>query len=92
MKKTESKYKYKNLIFIVLIFLVVIVLILVLNYTKKAQITGKLILYTSVPIDTINKVKAEFEKRQPGIELDIFRSGTGKVMERIEIMGTVLFN
>jgi len=83
MRKTESRYKFKNLIFIVLIFLVVIVLILVLNYTKKAQLTGKLILYTSVPIDTINKVKAEFEKRQPGIELDIFRSGTGKVMERI---------
>ena len=83
MKKTESKHKYKNLIFIVLIFLVVIAIILVLNYTKKAQLTGKLILYTSVPIDTINKVKAEFEKRQPGIELDIFRSGTGKVMERI---------
>ncbi len=83
MKKTESKYKYKNLIFIVLIFLVVIAIILVLNYTKKAQLTGKLILYTSVPIDTINKVKAEFEKKQPGIELDIFRSGTGKVMERI---------
>ncbi len=83
MKKTESKHKYKNLIFIVLIFLAVIAIILVLNYTKKAQLTGKLILYTSVPIDTINKVKAEFEKRQPGIELDIFRSGTGKVMKRI---------
>ncbi|PKP56787.1 hypothetical protein CVT91_12245 [Candidatus Atribacteria bacterium HGW-Atribacteria-1] len=83
MRKTESKYKYKNLIFIVLIFLVVIAVILVLNYSKKAQPTGKLILYTSVPIDTINKVKVEFEKRQPGIELDIFRSGTGEVMDRI---------
>lgn len=83
MRKTESRYKLKNLIFIVLIFLVVIAIILVLNYNKKVQLTGKLILYTSVPIDTINKVKAEFEKRQPGIELDIFRSGTGKVMERI---------
>lgn len=83
MRKTESRYKLKNLIFIILIFLVVIVLILVLNYSKKAQLTGKLMLYTSVPIDTINKVKAEFEKRQPGIELNIFRSGTGEVMNRI---------
>ena len=83
MRKKESRYKLKNLIFIVLIFLVVITIILVLNYTKKAQPTGKLILYTSVPIDTINKVKAEFEKSQPGIKLNIFRSGTGEVMDRI---------
>ncbi|GAI95178.1 unnamed protein product, partial [marine sediment metagenome] len=83
MRKKESKFKYKNLIFIVLIFLVAIVVILVLNYTKKTQPTGKLMLYTSVPVDTINKVKVEFEKRQPGIELNIFRSGTGKVMNRI---------
>ena len=83
MKKTETKSKYKNLIFIVLIFLVIVVLIFVLNYGKKTQLTGKLMLFTSVPIDTINKVKAEFEKRQPGIELNIFRSGTGEVMNRI---------
>ncbi len=83
MKKKETKSKYKNLIFIVLIFLVVIVVILVLNYGKKTQLTGKLMLYTSVPIDTINKVKAEFEKKQPGIELNIFRSGTGELMNRI---------
>lgn len=83
MRKTESRYKFKNLIYIVLILFVVIVVILVLNYGKKVQPTGKLMLYTSVPIDTINKVKAEFEKRQPGIELNIFRSGTGEVMSRI---------
>jgi len=83
MRKTESRFKFKNLIFIVLIFLVAIAIILVLNYTKKARPTGKLMLYTSVPINTINKVKTEFEKRQPGIELNIFRSGTGEVMDRI---------
>ena len=83
MRKKESRYKLKNMIFIILIFLVAIVAILVLNYGKKAQLTGKLMLYTSVPIDTVNKVKAEFKKRQPGIELNIFRSGTGEVMNRI---------
>ncbi len=83
MKKTESRYKFKNLIFIVLIFLLAIVVIFVLNYGNKTQLTGKLMLYTSVPIDTINSVKAEFKKRQPGIELNIFRSGTGTVMGRI---------
>ncbi|GAJ16536.1 unnamed protein product, partial [marine sediment metagenome] len=72
MRKKESRYKFKNLIFIVLIFLVVIAIILVLNNIKKTQLTGKLMLYTSVPIDTINKVKAEFKKRHPGIELNIF--------------------
>ncbi len=60
-----------------------IVVIFVLNYGKKTQLTGKLILYTPVPIDVINKIKAEFEKRQPEIELNIFRSGTGEVMDRI---------
>jgi len=83
MRKTESRFKFKNLIYIILILFVVIVAILVLNYGKKVQPTGKLMLYTSVPIDTINKVKAEFEKKQPGIELNIFRSGTGEVMNRI---------
>lgn len=36
-----------------------------------------------MPTDIIDEVKAEFEKRQPKVELDIFHSGTGKVMEKI---------
>lgn len=50
---------------------------------KEAKPTGTLVLYTSVPTDIIDEVKAEFEKRQPGVELDIFRSGTGTVMDKI---------
>lgn len=40
-------------------------------------------LYTSVPMDLMNEVKAEFGKRQPGVELDIFRSGADRVSYEI---------
>ncbi len=57
--------------------------ILRLRCSKKVKPKGRVALYTSVPTDVINELKAEFEKRQRGVELDIFRSGTGKVMEKI---------
>ena len=50
---------------------------------KTAKPLGKIVLYTSVPTDIIERIKAEFKKRQPSVELDIFRSGTGKVMTKI---------
>lgn len=43
---------------------------------KEVKPIGTVVLYTSVPTDIIDEVKAEFEKRQPGVELDIFRPGT----------------
>ena len=39
-------------------------------------------LYASMPTDIIDEVEAKFEKRQPRVELDIFRSSTEKVMEK----------
>jgi len=56
---------------------------MVLGCQKEVKPTGTVVLYTSVPTDIIDEVKAEFEKRQPGVELDIFRSGTGTVMGKI---------
>ena len=65
------------------IIIMCLVMTVVPGCQKEAKPTGTVVLYTSVPTDVINEVKAEFEKRQPGVELDIFRSGTGKVMDKI---------
>ncbi len=54
----------------------------VLGCQKEVKPTGTVVLYTSVPTDIIDEVKAEFEKRQPGVKLDIFRSGTGMRMDK----------
>jgi len=50
---------------------------------KGEDLSGTVVLYTSVPTDVMDVIKAEFERTQPGVELDVFRSGTGKVMDRI---------
>lgn len=49
----------------------------------KRKGSGSVRLYTSVPGKIIEEVKLEFEAKHPGITLDIFRTGTAKVMERI---------
>jgi len=51
---------------------------------KSALINGKVLIYTSVPLDTVDSIKKEFEKEKPGIILDFFRSGTGEVMKKID--------
>ena len=40
-------------------------------------------LYTSVPVKIIESIKLEFERENPGIELEVFRSGTAETMSRI---------
>jgi hypothetical protein len=45
---------------------------------KSALINGKVRIYTSVPLETVNIIKKEFEKEKPGITLDLLRSGTAK--------------
>lgn len=51
--------------------------------SKGSKPAGTVVLYTSVPMDLMNEVKAEFGKRQPGVELDIFRSGADRVSYEI---------
>ncbi len=68
---------------LVSIIIMCLMMIVAPSCSKKVKPKGRVALYTSVPTDVINELKAEFEKRQRGVELDIFRSGTGKVMEKI---------
>lgn len=51
--------------------------------------TGKLVLYTSQPDRDAALTVAEFRKAHPGVEVEIFRSGTVEVMGRLaaEIAG-----
>jgi iron(III) transport system substrate-binding protein len=41
-------------------------------------------LYTSEPLDKINEMKQDFEKRNPGITLNIYRSGTQVVISKLQ--------
>lgn len=49
----------------------------------KRKLSGSIQLYTSVPVKIIEGVRLEFEVKHPGITLEIFRAGTGKVMKQI---------
>jgi iron(III) transport system substrate-binding protein len=48
--------------------------------TQAATVT----LYTSEPLDKINEMKQDFEKRNPGITLNIYRSGTQVVISKLQ--------
>ena len=49
-----------------------------------AKSEGNVVMYTSVPTFILDKWKALFEKKYPGVTLTYFRSGTGKVLARID--------
>jgi len=71
---------------VIVLFLVIMVVMMLAAFPGclgRPQVSGAVVLYTSVPTDVINEVKTKFEKSYPTVELDIFRSGTGKVMDRI---------
>ena len=46
--------------------------------------SGQIILYTSVPLDIINDIRADFMAKYPEIKLEIFRGKTGDVMARVD--------
>jgi len=48
-----------------------------------AQPTGKLVLYTSQPDRDAQRTVEGFRKQNPGVEVEIFRSGTTEVMSKL---------
>lgn len=50
----------------------------------KAKTEGKVTMYTSVPTFLLDQWKKQFSAKYPGIDFEFFRSGTGKVLARIE--------
>jgi hypothetical protein len=51
---------------------------------KPVEVSGVVILYTSVPEKIINEIEAAFEKQHPTVDLQVYRAGTSKVMARVE--------
>jgi iron(III) transport system substrate-binding protein len=49
-----------------------------------AAAQGTLTLYTSESLDKVNEMKADFEKRQPGTTVNIYRSGTQVVIGKLQ--------
>lgn len=50
----------------------------------QAKKEGAVVMYTSVPTFLLDRWKELFEKQYPGVPVTYFRSGTGKVLARIE--------
>ncbi|MGC9185550.1 MAG: extracellular solute-binding protein [Thiomonas sp.] len=50
----------------------------------QAKQEGKVVMYTSVPTFLLERWKTLFKAKYPGVEVDYFRSGTGKVLARVE--------
>ena len=50
----------------------------------RAQAKGTVTLYTSESLDKVNEMKLDFEKRNPGVTLNIYRSGTQVVISKLQ--------
>ncbi len=50
----------------------------------QARQEGKVVMYTSVPSFLLDRWKVLFKAKYPGVDVEFFRSGTGKVLARIE--------
>lgn len=50
---------------------------------KAADIGGKLVLYTSQPDQIAAETVAAFTKANPGVQVEIFRSGTTEIMSKL---------
>src|SRR5438105_7672623 len=49
----------------------------------SAQVAGKLVLYTSQPARDAQQTVDGFRQKNPGVEVEIFRSGTTEVMNKL---------
>ncbi|MBM3532542.1 MAG: ABC transporter substrate-binding protein [Alphaproteobacteria bacterium] len=61
-----------------------LVLALGLAFGAEAQVAGKLTLYTSQPDRDAAQTVEAFKKRHPGVAVEIFRSGTTEVMNKLQ--------
>lgn len=50
---------------------------------NRSPARGLVRLYTSVPDSTAASVEKRFEKDHPGVDLEVFRDGTGQIMSQI---------
>jgi len=50
---------------------------------SKAKIEGEVVWYTSLSADSLTPLKAEFEKRYPGVKLNLWRGAGERILNRI---------
>ena len=65
------------------IAIAVLCMLLTANAVAADAIKGKLTLYTSQPERDAAQTVAAFKRAQPGVEVDVFRSGTTEVMGKL---------
>lgn len=51
---------------------------------EAPKVTGEITLYTSESQDQVNEMKADFEAANPGVKVNVFRSGTGEVIAKLQ--------
>ncbi len=52
--------------------------------TTTKQITGEIDFYTSIPKDMAAELVKMFEEKYPGIKVNLYRSGTSKVLAKLQ--------
>ena len=60
-----------------------VVLALTASFASAQGAKGKLVLYTSQPERDAGQTVAAFKRVNPGVEVDVFRSGTSEVMAKL---------
>ena len=53
------------------------------NNSSEQGYSGKVMLYSSMKESQLNAVKSAFEKKYPGIALDVYAAGGGKVITKM---------
>lgn len=64
-------------------FLTLLAMVLV-AFPAAAQVTGRLVLYTSQPDRDASQTVEGFRRAHPGVVVEVFRSGTTEVMNRLQ--------
>lgn len=67
-----------------LAFLMFFSLLCLFPQETPAQTKGSVMLYTSESLDKVNEMKLDFEKRNPGVTLNIYRSGSQVVISKLQ--------
>jgi len=60
-----------------------LITILIFGFSSSVLAKEKITLYTSVPQSIIDNIKKDFEQKNPDIDLEIYRSGTSKVLAKL---------
>ncbi|MEE9420075.1 MAG: ABC transporter substrate-binding protein [Desulfatiglandaceae bacterium] len=68
--------KYMSIMMLVLAFTV-------FAFGGVSSAKSKVLLYTSVPQSIIDKIRIAFTSKHPDVQLEVYRTGTGKVLAKI---------